>query len=87
MVIPSDGGAALVRLPSGKDKRDSTARVVLQEPRNTVGTNATFDHGAMSPDGSRLAVACTCGALHIHSILSNALDDELSHVTIIHSFR
>ena len=82
VVLPADGGAALVRVPSVQGGREGTPRVVLLPPFERVGEGATFDFGAVSPNGGKVALAYTCSSLHIYNILSCYEDYELRSVRL-----
>ena len=46
---------------------DGTPSVLLLASSESVGEDATFDHGAVCPNGGKVALAYTCGALHIYN--------------------
>lgn len=80
-----------MRVPLAQDDRDGTRRVVLLAPLQTegegaplktVGEGATFDHGAVCPNGGKVALAYTCSSLHIYNILSSREDYDLKRVRL-----
>lgn len=82
MLLPTDGKVAVVRVPLAQDLRDDSPRVMLLNSLETIEEGGTFDHGAVCPSGSRIALAYTCSSLHIHNILSSAGDSEkIQHIS------